>query len=97
MPQSTCRAAGQSRGMGLMTVSTEQGPATCHDLVRLSAFFPVQLFQILVMGTTCIASSHSIPHPLKRFSESYKSHLIPFACSITGLDSIHPLNFGHWL
>jgi len=35
-------------GIGLMTVSSEQGPTTCHDLVRLSAFFPAQLFWILV-------------------------------------------------
>jgi len=48
MPQSTCRAAGQSRGMSLMTVSSEQGPTTCHDLVRLFPFFPAELFWILV-------------------------------------------------
>ncbi len=35
-------------GMGLMTDSSEEGPTTCHDLVRLSAFFPAQLFRILV-------------------------------------------------
>ncbi len=28
MPQFACRAAGQSMGMGLMTVSSEQGPTT---------------------------------------------------------------------
>jgi hypothetical protein len=35
-------------GMGLMTVSSEQGPTTCYNLVRLSDFFPAQLFRILV-------------------------------------------------
>jgi hypothetical protein len=42
------QGAGQSMGIGLMTVSSEQGPTTCHDLVRLSAFSPAQLFWILV-------------------------------------------------
>jgi hypothetical protein len=83
--------------MGLITFSSEQGPTTCHDVVRLSAFVLVQLFRILVTGATCIASSHSIPHPLRRFCQLYESHLIPSARSIAGVDSIHPLNFGHWL
>lgn len=50
MPQFTCRAAGPSRGIDLMTVRSEQGPTTCHDAVRLTAFFPAQLFRILVTG-----------------------------------------------
>ena len=61
MPQFTCRAAEPSMGMGLMTVSSKQGPTTCHDLVRLSAFFPAQLFRILVtLGQRPLPVS--IPH-----------------------------------
>ena len=63
MPQSPCRAAGPSLGMGLMTVSYEQGPATCHDFVRLSAFLLVQLFRILVTGGNvhCEFPFHTTP------------------------------------
>jgi hypothetical protein len=58
-------------GMGLMTVSSEQGLTTCHDLVRLSAFFPAQLILDLGdAGATAIASSNSTPHSLRRFSQS---------------------------
>jgi hypothetical protein len=72
-------------GMGLMTVRSEQGPTTCHDLVRLSAFFPAQLFRILVtLGQRPLPVP--IPyHTLRRFSQSWESHLDTCTMSATSL------------
>jgi hypothetical protein len=59
MRQSTCRQQ-ERTGHVMTTVSSEQGPATCHDLVRHSTFFLTHLFRILERGGNGhIANSHS--------------------------------------